>query len=267
MKIKFLGTGTSQGVPVIACKCDVCKSYDFKDNRLRSSVLIEINGQNLLIDAGPDFRQQMLREDIERLDAVLLTHEHKDHIGGLDDVRAFNYVMKKACDIYAEKRVLQALKREYAYVFADFKYPGIPEMQLHSICEETFFINQIPVTPIRVMHYKLPILGFRLENFAYITDTNNIIEFEKLKNVDVLVLNALRKEKHISHFNLSESLEVINKIKPKMAFLTHISHLMGKHTYEEKFLPENVFFAYDGLSIELINNTIEVIHLSENPKS
>ncbi len=259
MKITFLGTGTSQGVPVIACKCDVCSSSDSKDKRLRSSVLIELNGQNLLIDAGPDFRQQMLRAKIEKLDAVLLTHEHKDHIGGLDDVRAFNYVMKKACDIYAEKRVHSAIKREYAYVFAELKYPGIPKMNLHEIAEETFFIGTVAIEPIRIFHHKLPILGFKIGNCAYLTDTNLVLETKKLEGLDVLIINALRKEKHISHFSLAESLELIKKVKPKKAFLTHISHLMGKHEVESKALPENVFFAFDEQQIVIKNGKIEII--------
>ena len=247
MKITFLGTGTSQGVPVIACKCEVCCSTDKNDKRLRSSVLIEIENQIFVIDAGPDFRQQMLRKNVQKLDAILLTHEHKDHIGGLDDVRAFNFVMKKPSEIYAEKRVHEAIKREYAYVFAKFKYPGIPQMNLHEIDETPFLINNIKIEPLRVYHHKLPILGFKIGNFAYITDTNSIPDKKKLYKLDILVINALRKEKHISHFNLHEALDLINEVKPKKAYLTHISHLMGKHEITGKELPENVFLAYDGL--------------------
>ncbi len=247
MKITFLGTGTSQGVPVIACKCEVCCSTDKKDKRLRSSVLIEIENNIFAIDAGPDFRQQMLRENVQKLDAIILTHEHKDHIGGLDDVRAFNFAMEKPSDIYAEKRVHEAIKREYAYVFAEFQYPGIPKMNLHEIDETPFSINNIKIEPLRVYHHKLPILGFKIGNFAYITDTNSIPDQEKLYNLDILVINALRKEKHISHFNLQEALDLIDEIKPQKAYITHISHLMGKYEITEKELPANVFLAYDGL--------------------
>ncbi|MBN1253280.1 MAG: MBL fold metallo-hydrolase [Bacteroidales bacterium] len=253
MKVTFLGTGTSQGVPVIACECDVCKSKDSKDKRLRSSIMIEINDKTIVIDTGPDFRQQMLRENVKKLDAILFTHEHKDHIAGLDDIRAFNYIHKKPMDIYAEQRVHEALKREYAYVFAEFKYPGIPEMEMHVIDNKTIKICGIDVTPIRVMHYKLPIFGFRIKDFSYITDTNSISDVEKNKIIGskIIVINALRKKKHISHFNLQEALNFIDEIKPEMAYLTHISHLMGLQADVELELPENVKFAYDGLKIEI----------------
>ena len=250
MKITFLGTGTSQGVPVIACKCDICTSSDPKDKRLRSAVLIEIEKQTFVIDAGPDFRQQMLREKVQKLDAILVTHEHKDHIGGLDDVRAFNYVMEKPSDIYAEKRVHEAIKREYSYVFAEFKYPGIPKMNLHEITELPFFINKVKIEPLRVFHHKLPILGFKINNFAYITDANNIPDKENLKGLNILVINALRRKKHISHFCLQGALNLIEESKPKKAFLTHISHLMGKYEIIKHELPENVHFAFDGLSFD-----------------
>lgn len=251
MRITFLGTGTSQGVPVIACECETCKSDDKKDNRLRSSVLVEVDDQKIVIDAGPDFRQQMLRVGIKRLDAILLTHSHKDHIGGLDDVRAFNYVMKKPSEIYAEEIVHEALKKEFHYVFTEFKYPGIPKMNLHTISEKDFFIAKTKIQPIRAMHHELPVLGFRVKDFAYLTDTNKIIDYHKLKNLDVLVLDALRKREHLSHFTLEEALNEIKKIKPKKAYLTHISHLMGKHEIENKLLPENVEFAYDTLVLEI----------------
>lgn len=259
MKITFLGTGTSQGVPVIACKCDVCCSNDSKDKRLRSSVLLEIENQTFVIDAGPDFRQQMLRENVQTLDAILITHEHKDHVGGLDDVRAFNYVMKKPSDIYAEKRVHESIKREYSYVFAELKYPGIPKMNLHEIKENPFQVNNIKIEPIRVFHNKLPILGFKIRNFAYITDANKIPDKEKLKNLDVLVINALRKKKHISHFCLKGALKLIKELKPKKAYLTHISHLMGEHKIIEKELPKNVFFAYDGLLLDCPISSGEIV--------
>lgn len=251
VKISFLGTGTSQGVPVIACGCNVCTSKDKRDKRLRSSVLIETGDLNIVIDSGPDFRFQMLRAKVKKLDAILFTHEHKDHIAGTDDIRAFNYIQQKPMDIYAEKRVLNALEREFPYVFAEKKYPGIPQMILHEIENESFKISKTVITPIRVMHMKLPVFGFRIGDFAYITDTNNIPEEEmsKLKDLNVLVINALRKEKHVSHFNLEEALSVIDLCKPKKAYLNHISHMMGLHEDVSRILPENVFLAEDELVV------------------
>ncbi len=254
MKITFLGTGTSQGVPMICCPCEVCRSVNPKDKRLRSSVLIETEGKVFAIDAGPDFRQQMLRESVMRLDGIFLTHEHKDHVGGLDDIRSFNYFQQRPMEIYGEKRTLDLLKsKEFSYVFTKDKYPGIPEMNLNYIDSNRFYINDIQITPIRGLHHKLPVLGYRIGGFTYITDMNFIenAEKEKMKNSDVLVLNALRKEPHISHFTLSQALEVICELKPKRAFLTHISHSMGLHELVQKELPENVFFAFDGLVIEI----------------
>lgn len=253
MKITFLGTGTSQGVPVIACRCKVCTSTDKRDKRLRCSVLVELNGQTLVIDTGPDFRQQMLQNNVERLDAVLFTHEHKDHVAGLDDVRAFNFIMKQHMDVYLTSAVEEALRREFSYIFADFKYPGIPLLQLHRIDNKSFNLFGEKVTPIEVMHYKMLVLGFRIKDFVYITDANSIsdIELEKAKNAEVLVLNALRKESHISHFTLQEALNVIEKLSPRKAFLTHLSHQMGCHQEVMMELPTNVEIAYDGLRIEL----------------
>jgi phosphoribosyl 1,2-cyclic phosphate phosphodiesterase len=253
LKITFLGTGTSQGIPVIACNCDVCKSSDSKDKRLRSSVLIEDEIINLVIDTGPDFRQQMLNAQVHHLEGVLLTHGHKDHIAGLDDVRAFNYVQRKAIDVYARNDVHETLKTEFSYAFAVEKYPGVPEIHLHEIKNKLFKIKDLEILPISVMHYKLPIFGYRIKNFTYITDANYIddIEKEKIKGSEILVVNALRKQKHISHFTLSEALKLIEEIKPKTAYLTHISHIMGLHEAVSKELPENVYFAYDGLQLEL----------------
>ena len=254
MKITFLGTGTSQGVPLIGCNCNICQSSDEKDKRLRSSALISIDDKNILIDAGPDFRQQMLRENITNLDAILLTHEHKDHIGGLDDVRAFNYIQKKPMDIYAEKRVNDLLQsRDFAYVVERKDYPGIPKMNFCNIENKLFELGKENVMPIRGIHHQLPVFGFRIKKFAYITDMNFISqeEKEKLKGLDVLVITALRRKKHVSHFSLEEALEIIEEVEPKKAYLTHISHKLGFYKDLINELPENVYPAYDGLKIEI----------------
>ncbi len=247
----FLGTGTSQGVPVIACNCEVCRSADAKDKRLRSSLLLKIRGQNFVIDAGPDFRQQILREKVNSLRAILLTHEHVDHVFGLDDIRSFNWIQKHPTDIYAEQRVQEAIKRIFSYVFANYKYPGIPKMKLHLIKNIPFKIDEIEFIPIRCYHHKLPVYGFRVGDLTYITDTNSIPKEEmgKIQGTRVLIINALRKEKHISHFNLEEALEVVNKIQPEKTFITHLSHSFGKHNDIQKELPGNVFVAYDGLQV------------------
>lgn len=254
MKITFLGTGTSQGVPVIACACSVCSSKNPKDQRLRTSVKIEINNKTIVIDSGPDFRQQMLRSQTKRLDALLFTHEHKDHIAGMDDIRAFNFVSKKAVNIYATERVQLALKREFSYVFSDEKYPGIPEVKLHTINKHSSFeVEGIPITPIEVFHYYLPVLGFKIGSFCYITDANRIApeELNKIKNVDILVLNALRRESHISHFTLEQAIEISKKTGAKQTYFTHLSHQMGLHESVNKELPEGFTIAHDGLEILL----------------
>jgi len=252
VKITFLGTGTSQGVPVIACECKTCASQDPHDKRLRTALLFETESVILLFDAGPDFRQQMLREKVNRIDSIILTHEHKDHIGGLDDIRAFNYKSQSAIDIYSEDRVQKALKKEYSYVFSEIQYPGIPKMRLNPIPEHGFTIKGLEIKPVRVFHYHLPVYGFRIGNFAYITDANYIPEEskEKLFGVKYLVINALRKEKHISHFSLREALDFIREISPKKAFITHISHQMGHHAEVSKELPVGTVLAYDGLKVE-----------------
>jgi len=251
VKLTFLGTGTSQGVPVVACQCPVCLSDNPKDKRLRTSVMIETENQCLVVDAGPDFRQQMLTNHVRHLNGILLTHEHVDHIFGLDDIRAFNWVQKQATDIYAEERVQIAIRRIFDYVFATFKYPGIPQMHLHLIENKSFKIGELEITPIRGYHYKLPVFGFRFGKIAYVTDVNRLedIEVDKLRGLDVLVLNALRKEEHISHYNLSQALHLIAEVKPGKAYLTHLSHQMGFHDEVQKELPENVFLSYDGLEI------------------
>ncbi len=251
IKFTLLGTGTSQGVPVIACDCKVCTSADPRDNRLRTSVLIEYRQQVLVIDTGPDFRQQMLRQKVKKLDAVLFTHEHKDHVAGLDDVRAFNFRQKEAIDVYAEPRVQDALRREYAYIFADDRYPGIPSVNMHLLENKPFQIGALTIQPIRVMHYKLPILGFRIGNFAYLTDVKSVPEEElsKLAGLEVLIVTALRKEPHISHMSLSEALEQVERIRPIQTYLTHLNHTFGLHAIEDAQLPKGVNIAYDGLEI------------------
>lgn len=253
MKVTFLGTGTSQGVPVIACDCAVCQSTDLFDKRLRSSVMIEVNDKFFVIDTGPDFRQQMLRENVKRVDAIFFTHEHKDHIAGLDDIRSFNWIYKKPMDIYAEQRVLKALQIEYSYVFSEDKYPGIPEMTLHEINEQPFNVFGIDIIPIRAMHYRMPVLGYRIGDFAYITDASFIeqSELEKLKNLKYFVVNALRKKEHISHFNLEQAIEIAKAVDAKQTYFTHISHLLGYHREINNELPKDMQLAYDGLVLTI----------------
>lgn len=253
MKVTFLGTGTSQGVPVIACRCRVCTSTDARDNRLRSSIHIAHDNNSFVIDSGPDFRQQMLRSKIVDLTALIFTHEHKDHVAGMDDIRAFNYILEKKIDVYASQRVQDALKREFPYIFHDFKYPGVPQVNLHLIENKPFTIEGLEFIPIEVMHYKLPIFAYRFHDFSYVTDANFISEEEKekIKGSEILVLNALRREKHVSHYNLEEALQIIEELKPKKTYLTHISHQLGLHSEVEQELPPNVFLAYDGLKIEV----------------
>ena len=252
MTITFLGTGTSQGVPVIACNCEVCTSQDPRDNRLRTSILIESKGKVIVVDSGPDFRQQMLRAHVQRLDAIVFTHEHKDHIAGLDDIRAFNYKQQSAIDVYADQRVQDALKREFHYIFAEFKYPGIPQLNLHTIGPGPFNIGGVNFMPIEVLHYKLPVLGFRVDDFTYITDAKTVSEQEKekIRGTRILVINALQKEEHISHFTFDEAIAFAQEIGAETTYLTHISHRLGRYAAISRELPDGIELAYDGLQLE-----------------
>lgn len=250
--LTFLGTGTSQGVPLIGCKCQVCTSIDPRDNRLRSSVLIQMKGVNLVIDTGPDFRQQMLREGVEKLHSILYTHGHKDHLAGLDDVRAFNFIQQKPIDIYLDQYTEQNMRSEFSYIFAEDPYPGIPQVNLHRLRSgELTTINGIQVLPIEVMHAKLPVLGFRFGNLAYITDANSISDrsMDLLRGVQTLIINALRHEKHISHFTLEEAIIVAKEIGPESTYFTHISHQLGLHSEVSKDLEPSYHLAYDGLRL------------------
>lgn len=246
-----MGTGTSQGVPVIACHCRVCRSGDSRDRRLRTSALLEVEGRNILFDIGPDFRQQMLREDVEHLDAILITHAHRDHVGGLDDIRSFNYVQHSKMNVYLNAEARHAIERDYHYIFEPHQYPGLPEADLHTV-EAPFTAAGVEVTPVKAMHKDLPVLGFRIGTLAYITDANYMApeEMAKLKGVKVLVINALRREKHFSHYSLPEALEVIETVAPERAYLTHMSHEMGLHAEVSATLPPHVELAYDGLRVE-----------------
>lgn len=253
MKVTFLGTGTSQGIPVIGCSCEVCQSSDSRDKRLRVSVLIETNDQTIVIDSGPDFRYQMLRAGVKDLDAILFTHEHKDHVAGLDDIRPFNYLLHKKIDIYAVPRVQEALKREFSYIFSDIKYHGVPQINVHTVTNEPFELGETTVIPIEVMHYKLPVIGYRLNQFTYITDAKTISEesLAKIKGSKYLVINALQKEDHISHFTLTEAIAFANKAGAEMTYFTHMSHNLGLHADIEKELPSHIKLAYDGLTFEV----------------
>lgn len=251
MNITFLGTGTSQGVPVIGCNCEVCRSLDFRDKRLRTSLHIEDKGTSIVIDTGPDFRMQMLHNSIHRLDAVVYTHEHKDHTAGLDDIRPFNFKQQTDIPLFGSPQVLNQIKSEFAYIFAKNKYPGIPRVMMHEVSNLPFDVMGITFTPIQVMHHKLPVFGFRIGDFTYITDAKYISpeEIEKIKGTKILVLNALQIKPHISHFTLEEALAFIEEISPEGAYLTHISHKLGLHQKVQTNLPENVALAFDGLQI------------------
>lgn len=252
MTITFLGTGTSQGVPVIACGCEVCASADKRDKRLRSSILVE-GDKTIVIDSGPDFRYQMLRANVQHLDALVFTHEHKDHVAGMDDIRAFNYKQNSPIDVWAEERVQVAIKKEFHYIFDEFKYPGIPQINLNTITNEPFLIGDIKFIPIEVMHYKLPVKGFRINDFTYITDAKTISESEKqlIKGSSILVINALQKQTHISHFTLDEAITFAQEIGAERTYFTHISHRLGRHEDISKDLPLGIELAYDGLKLKI----------------
>ncbi len=253
LTITFLGTGTSSGIPMIACDCEVCTSTDKHDNRLRSSILVQSAHTTLVVDTTPDFRYQLLRTNTRHLDAVLFTHPHKDHMAGLDDIRAFNFISQKAMNIYANSLTEEAVRRDFYYAFTDTKYPGVPELNLITIDESPFVIGDIPVQPIQVMHHKMPVFGFRFNDFTYITDANKIDELEKqkIKGSKVLVLNALRKKAHISHFTLDQAVALALELEVPEVYFTHISHQLGKHEDINHELPPHIRLAYDGLKIRL----------------
>ena len=251
LKITFLGSGTSSGVPMIACPCAVCSSKNIKDNRLRSSILVESDKSTIVIDTTPDFRFQMLRQNVKQLDAVLYTHPHKDHIAGLDDIKAYNYFQNQPMKVYANELTQTALKKEFSYIFSDSRYPGIPQVTLHDINDDLFVVGDIPVIPIKVWHLKMPVIGFRFGDLTYITDANRIdeVEKDKIKGSEILVLNALRREKHISHFNLQEAIDLVTELNIPSAYFTHISHQLGKHDEVNTLLPTGMQLAYDNLQI------------------
>lgn len=253
MRIRVLGSGTSQGVPIIACACRVCRSTDPRDKRLRVSMAIEACGSTLVVDTGPDFRQQMLLAGYERVDGVLITHSHKDHVAGLDDIRAYNFRFGMDMPVWADAISQRQLRQEFSYIFENSSYPGVPRVKLLDLPEEPFTAANIPIQPIRLWHHKLPVTGFRVGNFAYCTDVNRIPteSMAQLRGLDVLILDALRHQPHLSHFTLKEALEVVEALRPGRTYLTHISHLLGTHADVEANLPPHVYLAYDGLTIEL----------------
>lgn len=253
LRLTFLGTGTSQGVPMIGCDCEVCRSADLRDHRLRSSAMVEAEGVRVVIDAGPDFRYQMLREGVKDIDAILLTHQHTDHMIGLDDVRAFNYFCSKSIDVYATEAVQGAVRRVFDYAFTDKPYPGAPRITLRTIGDQPFEVGGLKITPIRGKHFTLPVTGYRIGSVAYLTDFNHIEDSEvaKLQGLDVLVINALRHTRHLSHFSLPEAVALAQKVGAKRTYFTHISHQMGLHAQEEQLLPKGMHLAYDTLTIEI----------------
>ncbi|WP_026898010.1 MBL fold metallo-hydrolase [Daejeonella oryzae] len=252
MKVTFLGTGTSQGIPVIACDCRVCSSADYRDKRLRVSVLLEVEGKVIVIDSGPDFRYQMLRAGVKHLDAIVFTHEHKDHVAGMDDIRAFNFKQQTEIEVYAHPRVQEALKKEFSYIFSSLKYPGIPRINMHTIENNSFQVCGVPFLPVEVMHFQLPVFGFRIGDFTYITDAKTITdqEKEKIRGTRILVINALQREKHISHLTLDEAIKLAEEIGANETYFTHMSHRLGTHSEISAMLPQGIFLAYDGLVLE-----------------
>lgn len=253
VKVTVLGSGTSQGVPVIACPCPVCASADEHDKRLRSSILLQTASTTLVVDAGPDFRQQMLRAGVKKLDAILISHTHKDHIAGLDDVRSFNYLTGNPMPVFACKRDQEEIRHEFSYAFTKNPYPGVPEYDLHELTTEPFQLGDIPIQAVELLHMHLSVFGFRFGRFAYLTDVNHIPpkSMKVLEGIEILMIDALRKKPHLSHFNLEQAIEVAEQLAVKTAYFTHISHLMGFHREVQAELPANMFLAWDGLSFEI----------------
>lgn len=253
MNITFLGTGTSGGVPLIGCQCRVCKSKDPRDKRLRTSILVQANDLTIAVDCGPDFRQQMLREDVRHLDAILMTHQHKDHTGGIDDIRAFNFMNRKAIDFYCDYPTEQGIKEQYSYAFTETDYPYLPKMNFIRVTDSKFQISGLEIIPIEVMHANMPVKSYRIGDFTYVTDAKTIapVELDKMRGTKVLVINALRTEEHYSHFTIHQALDIVNNIQPELTYLIHMSHQFGLHEEEEKKLPPNVKVAYDGLKISM----------------
>lgn len=253
LKITFLGTGTSSGVPMVACSCEVCTSSNDKDTRLRSSIMVQSSTTTIIVDATPDFRYQMLRKKVKEINAVLITHPHKDHVAGLDDTRPFQFFNQRPTEVYGNRITLDGIKNEIPYAFQELTYPGIPKINLHEISLEPFSIGDIPIQPVLVWHHRMPVYGFRFGSFTYITDANRIddAEKEKIKGSKVIVLNALRNETHVSHFTLQEAIELVQELKIQQAYFTHISHQLGLHQAVSDLLPNGIELAYDGLEIHL----------------
>lgn len=253
MEVTFLGTGTSGGVPLIGCQCEVCKSTDPKDKRLRSSILLRTGNQNIVIDCGPDFRQQMLREDVRTLDALVMTHAHKDHTGGMDDIRAFNFIQQKPVTIYCDYATELGIKEQFSYAFTETDYPYLPKMDFIQIADDDFDINGLKFLPINVIHGKMPVKGYRIGDFTYITDAQRIIgsELDKMRGTKTLIINALRPEPHYSHLSIQQAIDIVEEIKPERAYFIHMSHQFGLHNVVQAQLPAHITVAYDGLKIEV----------------